>query len=33
MLVFSTEKKALDYVVKFKRINNSDKYLEEFKVD
>jgi hypothetical protein len=31
--IFSTEKKALDYVKKVKENNSSDKYIEEFEVD
>jgi hypothetical protein len=32
--IFSTEKKALEYVEKVKKNNNnSDKYVEEFEVD
>lgn len=31
--IFSTEKKALEYVEKVKENNNSDKYIEEFEVD
>ena len=31
--IFSTEKKALEYVEKVKGDNISDKYIEEFEVD
>ena len=31
--IFSTEKKALEYIAKVKEDNNSDKYIEEFEVD
>jgi len=31
--VFSTEKKALEYIEKVKVDNKSDKYIEEFEVD
>ena len=31
--IFSTEKKALEYIEKVKEDNKSDKYIEEFEVD
>lgn len=31
--IFSTEKKALEYIEKVKVDNKSDKYIEEFEVD
>ena len=31
--IFSTEKKALDYIEKLKEDNNSDKYIEEYEVN
>jgi hypothetical protein len=31
--IFSTEKKALEYIAKVNEDSNSDKYIEEFEVD
>lgn len=31
--IFSTEEKALEYIEKVKGSNNSDRYIEEFKLD